>query len=116
MPAPAAHAPLPTVELRIDGRTEGSIQYAGVVIVGPRGSIAGNIRARIILVEGEITGNLSADEAIRVTATGRVTGDLQAPRIAAARGAQIKGQMFTRRNAEQEAALDDFAVDQVLAR
>ena len=102
-------------ELRIDSRTDGAIHYAGAVRVSAQGVFSGEIRAQIIAVEGEITGDLYADEAIRLAATARVHGDLYAPRVAVARGAQLKGRITMHRRAEPEAALDDLAVNQVLA-
>jgi bactofilin len=113
--APTHHATTVTPELRIDSRSDGSIHYAGTVRVGAQGTFSGEIRAQIIAVEGEITGDLHADEAIRLAATARVHGDLYAPRVAVARGAQLQGRINMCRSAELEGALDDFAVNRVLA-
>jgi cytoskeletal protein CcmA (bactofilin family) len=112
---PTYNATAVTSELRIDSRTDGSIHYAGAVCVSAQGTVSGEIHAKIIAVEGEITGDLHADEAIRLAATARVHGDLYAPRVAVARGAQLQGRINMRRSAELEAALDDFTVSQVLA-
>ena len=113
--APTYDATAVTSELRIDSRTDGSIHYAGAVRVSAQGAFSGDIRAQIIAVEGEITGDLYADEAIRLAATARVHGDLYAPRVAVARGAQLNGRITMHRGVEPEAALDDLAVNQVLA-
>jgi cytoskeletal protein CcmA (bactofilin family) len=121
LPAPESHAApsnaMKTVvgELRIDRRTDGLIQHAGTVRVGEHGKFFGQIRAEVIAVEGEITGNLYAKEAIRLAATARVLGDLYAPRVAVARGAQLQGRINTLRSAEPQADLDDLALNQVLA-
>jgi len=113
--APTNDATTVTSQLRIDSRTDGSIHYAGTVYVGAQGTFSGEIHARVIAVEGEVTGDLHADEAIRLAAAARVHGDLYAPRVAVARGARLHGRINMRRSAELEAALDDFAVNQMLA-
>lgn len=107
---------MPPAELRIDGHTEGSIHYAGTVVVGPTGAVTGAIHARAIVVEGEITGDLYAEETLRVSARARIVGDVQAPRLAVARGAQLRGKITMRRESGLETALDDIGVDDVLSR
>src|SRR5579862_5566854 len=73
-PSGAPSPDLVTSVLTIDTHTDGSINYAGTVRVAAQGSFSGEIRAQIIAVEGQIAGNLYADEAIRLAATARVHG------------------------------------------
>ena len=101
--------------MTIDGHTEGSIRYAGTVRVGPQGSVTGEIHARMIIVEGAINGDLHAAETVRFLASARVVGDVQAPKVALMRGAQLRGRIVTRRQPEAETALDKYAVEAMLA-
>ena len=115
-PIPAAgSATVPAAELRVDGRSEGSIRYAGTVIVGPLGAVRGDITATAILIEGQVNGDLYAADTLRLTASARVVGDLQSPRVAVARGAQLRGRISMRRELAPATELDDQAVDQVLS-
>ena len=115
-PVPAAaSASAPAAELRVDGRTEGSIRYAGTVIVGPLGAVRGDIIATAILIEGQVNGDLYAADTLRLAASARVVGDLQSPRVAVARGAQLRGRISMRRELAPATELDDQAVDQVLS-
>jgi cytoskeletal protein CcmA (bactofilin family) len=84
------------------------------VRIGAQGAFFGTIRAIIVAVEGKITGDVHADKAIRLAATARVHGDLYAPRIAVARGAQVRGQISTNRGPDPVTAPDEIAVSQLL--
>jgi predicted acyltransferase (DUF342 family) len=115
-PASDANVPAaPPAELTIDGRTEGSIHYAGTVRVGLQGAVTGEIRAYAIIVEGAINGDLHASAAVRILASARVTGDVHAPQVALMRGAQLRGRITMRRALEPAVALDEYAVAAVLA-
>lgn len=106
---------VPPAELTIDGHTEGSIRYAGTVRVGPQGTVTGEIHAHLIIIEGAIVGDLHAAETVRILASARVVGDVQAPKVALMRGAQLRGRIVTRRPPEAERALDTYAVEAMLA-
>ena len=114
LPVATDTAPTPAAELRIDGDSEGSVRYSGTVVVGPNGSVKGDIHATVIVVEGEVTGDLCAATSLRIGASARVVGDLQAPRVGVARGARLRGRISMRRGLEAATDLDETAVDRVL--
>lgn len=63
--------------LRIDGRVEGEVTTEDAVIIGPSGSIKGNVTARSVTVSGKILGNILARERLEIQPTGEVHGDVQ---------------------------------------
>lgn len=77
--------------LEVRGRVEGEVDIRGdLTIVGmARASLAG---ARVT-ISGAVVGDISATEAIVLEATARVVGNLRAPRISVALGAQIRGDL-----------------------
>jgi cytoskeletal protein CcmA (bactofilin family) len=78
--------------LTIDGRVQGRIKLNGhSLTIGPNGKIDAGLRAKTIVVRGEVNGNIDADDKIQITASGSVQGDLKAPRIALDDGAQFAG-------------------------
>jgi cytoskeletal protein CcmA (bactofilin family) len=106
-PAPAA-APAGSVfgptlrfkgELRADedfvlqGRIEGSIHHTQNLTIGTDGVVKGDSRARSIVVEGTVEGDLYALESISIRPTARVLGNLLAPRVAIADGAHFNGKV-----------------------
>ena len=79
-------------DLTIEGRVEGKIDLKehGVTI-GPQGQVRAEVHGRMIVVEGEVEGNLTAEEQILIRRSGRVRGDLAAPRVHLEDGAHFKG-------------------------
>lgn len=83
-------------DLLIEGSFEGTIEIAsGVVTVGGCGHVNARVRARVIYVDGEVAGDLVGLELIVVRSSGRVRGNLLAPRVSLEDGAQIKGTIDT---------------------
>lgn len=77
--------------LKIDGRIDGSIVDAKMVIVGKTGKIKGDISCEICSVSGEVKGNILALASIEIMVGARVEGDLRAPRIVLEEGAFFNG-------------------------
>src|SRR5262249_48683524 len=46
--------------LRVDGRLEGSILRADLVVIGVGASVVGDVIAREVMIGGAVTGNVSA--------------------------------------------------------
>ena len=75
------------------GRIEGSITHTQSVTIGMEGSVAGNIQARLITIDGTVEGDLHASESVIVHETGRVTGNIYAPRVGIVEGAFFSGRV-----------------------
>lgn len=79
-------------DLVVDGRFRGEIQVpAHMVTIGGDGKVEGEVLANAIVVEGEVRGNLVATEQVLVRASGKVHGDIRAPRVALDQGCRFKG-------------------------
>ena len=79
-------------DLSIDGRIQGRIKLNGhALTIGPNGKIEAGLRAKVVIVQGQVKGNITADDKIQITASGTVEGDLKAPRIALEDGARFAG-------------------------
>ncbi len=79
-------------DLLINGTVEGTIDFReNSVVVGPKGHVNANVFAKNICVEGEIKGELRGGEQIIIEPSGRVTGDIRAPRVILNDGCQFKG-------------------------
>lgn len=78
--------------LVINGSVEGTIDFReNNVVVGEQGKVNANVTAKNISVEGEVKGELRGSEQVTITPTGRVTGDIRAPRVILNDGCQFKG-------------------------
>lgn len=79
-------------DLTIQGRVEGTIALPdNHVTVGKTGYLIGDLYGKLISVEGEVQGNLRAEEKIHLLASAVVHGDMQAPVISLQEGAKFKG-------------------------
>ena len=79
-------------DLVIQGRVEGKVDLAQHnVTVGANGRIKANIIGRSVTVEGEVEGDLHAEEQIAIRKSGKVHGNVSAPRVTIEDGAIFKG-------------------------
>jgi cytoskeletal protein CcmA (bactofilin family) len=79
-------------DLTIDGKVDGKIVLRDHnLTIGKNGRINADIRAKGVTVNGEVTGNITADDRVEIAPTGSVKGDLCAPRVALADGSSFKG-------------------------
>jgi cytoskeletal protein CcmA (bactofilin family) len=79
-------------DLTIEGKVEGKVFLKDHnLTVGANGKIVAEVQAKTVMVLGEVTGNITADDKVEVAATGTMRGDIQAPRVVLADGAKFKG-------------------------
>jgi cytoskeletal protein CcmA (bactofilin family) len=90
-------------DLIIDGKIEGKVVLEGYhLTVGPNGRISAEVRAKSVLVNGEVAGNIVADDKVEISPTGSVLGDITAPRVALADGSSFKGSIDMSNKASRE--------------
>jgi len=90
-------------DLMIDGRVEGTITHrAQHLTIGPHGDVRADIMANRVLVQGRVTGNIRATEAIVIEPSAHVAGNLFAPRIGLKEGAEFDGRIQMTRNSPAE--------------
>ena len=77
----------------LQGRVEGSIRHARNLIIGPDGSVLGDVYASHLTVEGLVEGDLHCSEAVIVRATAQVRGNIFAPRVGIMEGATFNGRV-----------------------
>lgn len=80
--------------LRIDGRLEGSIHRADLIVVGEGASVIGDITAREVIVSGAVTGNIFAAERTELKSTGIVAGDIRSAAILVQEGGVVQGRLY----------------------
>ena len=78
-------------EILIEGRVEGQIRISRDLRVGPTGVVKASIDAQSVVVSGEVIGDCSAVNRVEIQASGKLTGNIRAPKIVIAEGAMFKG-------------------------
>ncbi len=70
-----------TLKLRgdfvIDTEFRGELATDGMITIGPNGSVVGDIRAREVVIQGAVVGNVTAPRQLIVESSGRLHGDIE---------------------------------------
>jgi len=78
--------------LLVQGRVEGTITHnAESLTIGERGNVQANIKARNLIIEGTVDGDIYCSESVSIHASAKVTGNIFTPRISITEGAHFKG-------------------------
>jgi len=89
-----------TGTLELEGRVIGEIRAGAdphaVVRVLPGGQVLGSIWSPIVVVNGEVSGNVQSSEHVELAAAAVVHGDVQYSLIEMTRGAQVNGRLVYR--------------------
>ena len=98
---------------RIDGRFTGKVVSDGVLIVGDRGDVDGEIRVCRVYVSGTVRGALRASERVEITAVGKVLADVYTPSLTIEDGAFFEGRCSMERLAAQKGTAEHKKVAQM---
>lgn len=95
----------------IEGTIKGTVNLSGDLVIGPRARVEATVHAKNVIVEGKLTGDVSADDRVELVATATVDGNIKAPKIVVAEGAKFRGSVDMgssapkpKENAEQESS------------
>jgi len=88
----------------INGRFRGEIVSNDNLIVGEKGVVNASIRAGVVLVSGEVVGNVSASERVELRGNARVYGDVEAPVVVVEEGVLFEGHCRMTKGRPLEAA------------
>jgi cytoskeletal protein CcmA (bactofilin family) len=79
-------------DLTIEGQVDGKVDlHQNTLTIGANGRITAQVVAKIVIVLGQVHGNITATEKVDIRDNGSVDGDVSAPRIAIAEGAHFRG-------------------------
>ena len=88
----------------VEGNVEGQIKITRDLRVGANGVVKATVEAQSIIVSGEVIGDCQASVRVEIQSTGRLTGNIRAPKIVIAEGALFRG------NSDMSARKDDKKV------
>src|SRR5216684_5524285 len=79
-------------DLYVDGDVEGTIELQEHrLTIGPNGKVHSSVKAREVVVLGNIQGNVDASDKLEIRKDARLVGDIQTARIIIEDGAYFKG-------------------------
>lgn len=78
-------------DFRIDGNLKGSLTGKGKLVVGPTGSIEGEVRCKNAEIFGKINAKLHVEELLSLRSSADVNGEIVYNKIAIEAGAKLVG-------------------------
>ena len=79
-------------DLYVDGDVEGTIELQEHrLTIGPNGKVHSNVKAREVVILGNIQGNVDASDKLEIRKDARLVGDIKTARIVIEDGAYFKG-------------------------
>tara|TARA_R110002072_G_scaffold114574_1_gene244689 strand:- start:392 stop:826 length:435 start_codon:yes stop_codon:yes gene_type:complete len=89
--------------LHIDGRVVGNVSAengsTATLTLSKLGAIHGNVNVPIVVLDGEVQGDVIASERVQMIANSRVTGNVQYNLIEMEVGAEVNGQLVRQQDA-----------------
>lgn len=79
--------------IRIAGRFKGDVQVDGDLTVELGAKVNGGVRARKVVIAGELEGNIESAQRVELLESGVVVGDVKAGSVTVAAGARVRGQV-----------------------
>lgn len=92
--------------VRVDGKLEGNITEATGVIVGDKGSVTGDIHAKIIIIGGKVTGNVTAMQNLEILPKAQLYGDIHTTLLSIGEGAVFEGNCVMNTEANKVIEMD----------
>lgn len=85
-------------DILIEGRFEGKISFPGhLVTIGAQAKISAEVAAKAVIIQGSLTGNVTASERFEIRSGGCMDGDLISPKVVMAEGSEFCGRVDMRR-------------------
>ena len=77
--------------LHIDGRIKGAVRLNGDVLIGNAGIVEAEIEADNVIIQGQVTGNVTARQQLEIQPSGKLIGNCTARSIDIKEGAVFEG-------------------------
>lgn len=74
-------------DIRIDGSLKGVLNCKGRVIIGPEGSVEGEITCENAVIEGSFSGKIKVQDLLNVRENAQIQGDVQTDKLLVQPGA-----------------------------
>ncbi|WP_282937839.1 polymer-forming cytoskeletal protein [Paenibacillus sp. RC67] len=78
-------------DIRIEGEVVGDLRISGEVVIGEKGIVRSEITAKDVTIAGRLEGTVKAEGIVRITATGKLIGTVQAGSLIIEKGAVFQG-------------------------
>ncbi len=77
--------------IRVDGIVRGRVRSDSCLVIGPKGSVEGEVAIRRIAINGTFRGAIHAQDRVEIHKDGKVYGDIYTPCLIIEAGAMFEG-------------------------
>lgn len=77
--------------LILNGKFHGEIHSSGTLLVGETGQVQADMQVDVLIVSGQVTGNITARERVELKRTARIFGDIATPVLILEEGVVFDG-------------------------
>lgn len=96
-----------TTATRIEGRLKGEVRSVDLLVVGPQAHVEAKVHAQVLVVLGEIQGDVTCTERLDIRKGGRVFGDVKTRALVIEDGGRLEGSCQMRGVSELEESSPD---------
>ena len=93
--------------LRVDGQIHGDVVGAdagpSIVVIGPKATVHGRVRAAHVIIGGVVVGPVESEVMVELQPTARVTGTIRYESLEMHPGALVDGELRPLKNADRPA-------------
>jgi len=79
--------------IRVAGRFKGNVNVKGELTIEPGATIDGEVNAEVVLVGGEVRGQIISSSRVEFKESGTLIGDLKAGSLTVAAGSKMRGKV-----------------------
>lgn len=103
------------VNLKINGRFEGTLNTKGNLMIGEHASVNADIVGDSIIIAGKVNGNINASKEMKLIAPACVVGDIRTPLLSIAEGAVFEGRcsMLAKSRTEESRGRNAMTADEL---
>lgn len=96
-------------DIRIDGTMKGTLICKGKVIIGPTGTIIGDVQCENAVIEGRFEGVMTVGEVLHVKETAKIEGDISTQKLIVQPGSifNVKCKMGSNNGVQRKVNLDE---------
>ncbi|MBI3511092.1 MAG: polymer-forming cytoskeletal protein [Bacteroidetes bacterium] len=80
-----------TGDIRIDGTLKGTVKTRGKLVIGPSGSVEGEVNCQNADISGNIRGKVNVSDLLALKSTAKLNGEISTGKLAIEPGADFSG-------------------------
>ncbi|MEC5164803.1 cytoskeletal protein CcmA (bactofilin family) [Flavobacterium sp. PL11] len=94
-------------DFRLDGELTGNFKTSGKLVIGPAGSVTGDIICNNADIEGKFSGNIQVTELLNIKATAIIKGEVTVGKLSIEPGADFTANCVMNLSAKQAISVNE---------